>query len=94
TKDDSVIYASGVKDTSVYINNHIPWAMITLLLHSGLRRSNALWLDERDCFSYVVEGAEYQEIVVSTDKAKTKLYKVLVPNEVVNVLKKVVEIKH
>ncbi|OCQ07246.1 hypothetical protein [Vibrio parahaemolyticus] len=93
TKDDSVIYASGVKDTSVYINNHIPWAMITLFLHSGLRRSNALWLDERDCFSYIVEGAEYQEIVVSTDKAKTKPYKVLVPNEVVNVLKKVVEIK-
>ncbi|MCU8258375.1 hypothetical protein M2G94_10320 [Vibrio vulnificus] len=93
TKDDSVIYKNGVKDTSVYINNHIPWAMMTLFLHSGLRRSNALWLDERDCFSYIVEGAEYQEIVVSTDKAKTKPYKVLVPNEVVTVLKKVVEIK-
>lgn len=93
TKDDSVIYTNGVKDTSIYINNHIPWAMITLFLHSGLRRSNALWLDERDCFSYVVEGAEYQEIVISTDKAKTKPYKVLVPNEVVTLLKKVVEIK-
>ncbi|HCE2451948.1 TPA: hypothetical protein NGU14_003568 [Vibrio parahaemolyticus] len=93
TKDDSVVRKNGVKDTHIYVSNYTPWAMMTLLLHSGIRRSNALWLDDRYCFDLVCDGKEFQQLLISTDKARTEAYSVAVSSEIVDLLRKVKDIK-
>lgn len=92
-KDGSVIHRNGSKDRNIYIHNYISWAMMTLLLHSGLRRSNALWLDDRYCFNLICDGKEFQQLVVSTDKVKVDEYKIVISTDLVNLLKKVLDIK-
>ncbi|EGA64167.1 hypothetical protein VIBR0546_02484 [Vibrio brasiliensis LMG 20546] len=81
---------NGVKDLNVYITDFIPWAMMTLLLHSGLRRANALWLDDRECFSLVTtEDQAFQTLLVSTDKAKTEPFPIVLTSEIMAMLQKV-----
>ncbi|WP_305815727.1 hypothetical protein [Photobacterium leiognathi] len=82
------------KDEHIYINNHIPWCLITLLLHSGLRKSNALWLDEQECFSLVSQTErEFQQLLVTTDKAKSRSYPVVIASTTMDILKKVLTVK-
>ncbi|WP_305838885.1 hypothetical protein [Photobacterium leiognathi] len=82
------------KDENIYINNHIPWCLITLLLHSGLRKANALWLDDQECFSLVSQTErEFQQLLVTTDKAKGKAFPVVIASTTMDLLKKVLKVK-
>ncbi|HHF3034548.1 TPA: hypothetical protein ACPJ1C_003756 [Vibrio diabolicus] len=94
SKSDDVRLKKGIKDENVYIHNHISWSLMNLGLHSGLRRSNAIWLDDRECFKLISNGdAGFQQLVVTTDKYKGDSYPVVVSTSTVEMLKKVHEIK-
>ncbi|MFM2478827.1 hypothetical protein [Celerinatantimonas sp. MCCC 1A17872] len=83
----------GVKDFNIYLHNYQAWAMITLLLHSGLRRSNAMWIDDTECFSLSNETSEYQELLISTDKTKTEKFSIIISAEIMKLLKEVANVK-
>lgn len=88
-------HRAAIKDEHIYINNHIPWCLITLLLHSGLRKANAIWLDDQECFSLVSETQrEFQQLLVTTDKARSKSFPVVVASNTMDILKKVLEVKN
>ncbi|MEZ8235614.1 hypothetical protein AB6C62_19105 [Vibrio splendidus] len=93
-KNDAVRKRYGTKDENVYIHNHIAWSLMNLGLHSGLRRSNAIWLDDRECFNlYSPNGGAYQQLIVTNDKAKNESYPVTVSKETMEILRKVHKIK-
>lgn len=94
SKSDAVRYKSGTKDETVYVHDHISWSLMNLGLHSGLRRSNAIWLDDQECFKlYLEDNGGFQQLVVTTDKAKSNCYSVTVSSETVEMLQKVYKIK-
>lgn len=93
-KHAKVYGLKGSKDQNLYINNHISWSLMTLLLHSGLRRSNALWLDDQECFILASNTEkDFQPLLVTTDKAKSQSFQVVVSSSTMNMLKKVYEVK-
>ncbi|PTP32910.1 hypothetical protein CWO07_14430 [Vibrio splendidus] len=94
SKDDALRYKEGTKDETVYIHNHISWSLMSLGLHSGLRRANAIWLDDQECFKlYSKDNGGFQQLVVTTDKAKSHSYPVTVSTETMEMLQKVYKIK-
>jgi hypothetical protein len=93
-KHDDVRLKKGPKDENVYIHNHIAWSLMTLGLHSGLRRANAIWLDDQECFNLCTNSdTAFQSLVVTTDKAREHSYPIIVSTETMEMLKKVHEIK-
>ncbi|WP_434761916.1 hypothetical protein [Vibrio fortis] len=93
-KHDDVRFKKGTKDENVYIHNHIAWSLMNLGLHSGLRRANAIWLDDKECFNlFSSADSGFQRLIVTTDKAKDHSYPVVVSTDTMKMLKKVHEIK-
>ncbi|WP_045412619.1 hypothetical protein [Vibrio owensii] len=93
-KSDTVRHKNGTKDENVYIHNHISWSLMSLGLYSGLRRSNAIWLDDEECFKLFSKGnGGFQQLVVTADKAKSHSYPVTVSTETMEMLHKVHQIK-
>ncbi|ROR85747.1 hypothetical protein EDB55_0418 [Vibrio crassostreae] len=93
-KHDDIRLKKGPKDENVYIHNHIAWSLMTLGLHSGLRRANAIWLDDRECFNLCTNSdSAFQSLIVTTDKAREHSYPVIVSTETMEMLKKVREVK-
>ena len=93
-KHDDVRFKKGPKDENVYIHNHIAWSLMTLGLHSGLRRANAIWLDDQECFNLCTNSdAAFQSLIVTTDKAREHSYPIIVSTETMEMLKKVHEVK-